>query len=151
MPVARAQVVLDIARPPEIVFDMLSDYDQNVRWQEGVVRSERVGGADPAPGVVVRYVRTLAGRELETEAEMLEVVRPSTLRIKSTNRLFSYIGGYDLAAEGEGTRLRYGGEITTSRLLGPVGKLVAQKFQSQMEGDLARLKTLLESEGPAQA
>lgn len=147
MPIARAQVQLDIARPPEVVFDMLSDYDQNVRWQEGVLRSERVGGAEPAPGVKVRYVRSLAGREVETEAEMLEVVRPSKLRIQSTNRLFSYVGGYDLAPSGDGTRLTYGGEITTSRLLGPVGKLVAGKFQSQMEGDLSRLKALLEAEG----
>lgn len=147
MSVSRAKVVLRVSRSPEAVFDLLSDYDQNVRWQEGVVRSERVGGAAPAPGVIVRYVRTLAGREVQTEAEMLEVVRPTRLRIRSTNALFSYTGGYDLSADGDGTKIVYEGEITTSRLLGPVGRMVAQKFQSQMEGDLSRLKQLLESEG----
>lgn len=145
MPVARAEVNLTIARPPEAVFALLSDYDQNVRWQEGVLRSQRVGGATPAPGVTVRYVRRLAGREVETEAVMEVVDAPSRLRIRSDNRLFSYTGGYDLAPVGEGaTAVRYAGEISTSRLLGPVGKLVAGAFQQQMEGDLQRLKALLE-------
>ncbi len=147
MPVAEAKVELRISRSPEAVFDLLSDYDQNVRWQEGVKTSERVGGAAPAPGVTVRYVRELAGRDVQTEAEMVVVERPHRLRIKSDNRLFSYTGGYDLHADGEGTRLVYAGEIATSRLLGPVGKLVAGRFEAQMRGDLGRLKTLLESEG----
>lgn len=144
MSVARAHTALHIEVPPERVFDTLADYDLNVHWQEGVLTSERVGGAAPAPGVRVRYVRRLAGRDVETEAEMLVVDRPSQLRIRSQNKLFSYEGGYDLVGEGGGTRLTYAGEIHTSRLLGPVGKLVASKFEAQMRGDLERLKGWLE-------
>jgi hypothetical protein len=39
----------------------------------------------------------------------------------------------------------YEGSITTGRLLGPVGRLLAKGFQKQMNSSLERLKTLLET------
>lgn len=140
-----AHVEIRIARPVSEVFDWLSHYDRNVRWQDGVKTSEQITAGEPRVGTRVRYVRTVLGREVETQAEIAELVASQRIRMRSENKLFSYVGGYDLEAAGEGTLVRYRGEIVTSALLGFLGKAVAGKFQEQMEGDLGRLRRLLEA------
>lgn len=144
MATSRARVEIVVARPVVEVFDWLSHYDRNVRWQEGVVTSQQVTPGDPRVGTVVRYVRAVLGQKVETEATIVELVPDRRLRARSENRLFTYLGGYDLEATPGGTRVVYQGEIATSALLGFVGRSVAGKFQEQMEGDLGRLKALLE-------
>lgn len=144
MATSTARVEIVITRPVEEVFDWLSHYDRNVRWQEGVVTSQQVTPGEPRVGTVVRYVRSVIGQKVETEATLVELVPNRKLRMRSENRLFTYLGGYDLDATPTGTRVVYQGEIATSALLGFLGRTVAGKFQEQMEGDLGRLKVMLE-------
>jgi uncharacterized protein YndB with AHSA1/START domain len=148
MATSRARVEIVVARPVAEVFDWLSHYDRNARWQEGVVTSQQVTPGDPRVGTVVRYVRTVLGQKVETEATIVELVPERRLRARSENRLFTYLGGYDLDAVPGGTRVVYEGEIATGALLGFVGRSVAGKFQEQMEGDLGRLKAVLERGPP---
>ena len=110
------------------------------------LRAQRIGiTGPPGVGTKVTYKRKLLGREVETTSEMVAHEPPARLRMKSETALFAYLGGYDLRAEGDRTHLHYQGEITTRPLLGLVGRAIAGQFQSAMEGDLQRLKRLLES------
>jgi uncharacterized membrane protein len=145
---ATADVRIVIQRPVSEVFAYMADYNNNVHWQEGVIRSEQVTPGPPRAGIVVRYVRRLMGREVETTSTMTTHDPDRALRMSSDAGLFTYQGGYDFAPDGEGaTRIHYHGTITTGRLMGFVGKAVAGKFESQMSSDLARLKRLLEGGG----
>ncbi len=145
MPTTRATVELTIHRPVSEVYLWLSHYAWNTKWQEGVLVSEQVSPGEPHVGAKLRYVRKALGREIETTAQIAELVPDRKLRVRSDNSLFTYAGGYDLAPAGTGTKLTYQGEITTRAMLGLVGMAVAKVFQQQMEGDLGRLKALLEA------
>lgn len=142
---ATADVKVTIMRPVSEVFAMMADYARNTEWQDGV--SSSVTDGPPGVGMKVRYVRAVMGRDVETEAEMTVHDVDRRLRMRSTNAVFTYDGGYDFAPAGEGTVVHYKGEITTRALLGFLGKTVAGKFESQMRDDLHRLKRLMESQG----
>lgn len=141
---ATARVTVRIGRPVAEVFDFMSHYDNNVRWQDGVTESRQLTPGEPAVGTKVTYTRNALGRSMTTTSTLVELEKDRKLRMESSSGPIQYRGGYDFFAEGEGTRVEYQGEITTSRLLGPVGVLVAKGFQRAMEGDLQRLKALLE-------
>jgi hypothetical protein len=142
---ASATVTLHISRPVADVFAFVSRYDNNVKWQEGVVSSRQITPGDPGVGTQVAYTRELLGQRAETQAQIIEFDADRRIRIQSKAGPFNYKGGYDFSAEGSGTRVVYRGEIeAASRLLGFLGSAVASRFQTQMESDLGRLKTLLE-------
>lgn len=145
MAVASADVEVIINRPVAEVFGYMADYNNNVNWQEGVVSSRQITAGPPAVGVEVAYVRQLMGRDIEAKARMIAHEPGSKLRMESKSRIYTYTGGYDFSAVDGGTRVHYRGEIKTGALLGLLGKAVVGRFQKQMEGDLRRLKTMLES------
>ncbi|MCB9680997.1 MAG: SRPBCC family protein [Alphaproteobacteria bacterium] len=140
-----ADVQVTIDRPVDEVFAFMARYDNNVQWQEGVTSSVQVTPGEPGVGTQVRYVRSLMGREVTTEATMTACDAGRRLRMHSETALFSYDGGYDFSARGGSTLVHYRGEISTRPLLGLLGRTLAGRFQTQMEGDLQRLKKLLEA------
>ena len=139
---ADVQVVID--RPVADVFAYMANYDNNIHWQDGVVSSRQVTAGDPGVGTQVSYTRQLLGRDISTTSQMVAFELDRKLRMKSDTKLFSYLGGYDFSERDGATHVHYRGEISTKPLLGFVGRALAGKFQTQMEGDLQRLKALLE-------
>jgi len=131
MPEARASRTIVIDRPTAEVFALMTDYRNNPRWQEGLVRVEQ---ADVPPRV---------GSSITTYEEN------HRFRSKSASGKrgpVQYEGGYDFEPAGESaTRVIYEGSIRTGRLLGPVGRLLAKGFHKHMNSSLERLKTLLET------
>lgn len=142
---ATADVTVVIERSVSEVFRMIANYENNVRWQDGVVRATQLTPGDPGVGTRVGYTRKVMGREIDTEAEIVVFEPDARIRIQSDTAVFSYLGGYDFQGSGTSTTVHYRGEITTKPLLGFLGKAVAGKFGSQMSSDLARLKALLEA------
>ena len=142
---ATADVRITIARPLSEVFAYMADYDNNHVWQDGVVSSKQTTAGDPRPGVEVAYTRQVLGRNVDTTATLVVHEPDARLRVRSSSAAFTYEGGYDFEGDETTTHVHYRGEITTSRLLGFVGKALAGKFQTQMESDLANLKRLMES------
>ncbi len=144
MPEARAQRTIVIARPVADVFAYMVDYRNNPRWQEGL---EAVEQADVPPrvGSKIDTTRTVMGRTRTSTIEVTEFEPGKRIRSRSVAGPVDYLGGYDFEPAGEGsTRVIYEGRITTGRLLGPLGKVMARGFQTQMDGNLERLKKLLE-------
>lgn len=151
MATATADVTVTIERPVGEVFAWLASYDRNTEWQEGVVSSRQVTPGPPRLGVEVKYTRMVLGRRIESTSTMVEHQPERRLRMRSETALFAYLGGYDLVADGARTHVHYKGEISTKPLLGFVARGLAGRFQTQMEGDLQRLKELLERAGSAGA
>jgi len=142
---AHASVRITINRPLAEVFEYMADYNRNINWQEGVTRCEVLTPGGPGVGAEIAYTRELLGRSMETRSKMVDYAENERIRIATSGKLFSYMGGYDFEASSGGTLVKYDGEISTSRLLGPAGKLIAANFERQMSKDLQNLKRLLES------
>ena len=148
MPEARASRTIVIERPIAEVFAFMTDYRNNPRWQEGLVRVEQAD-VPPRVGSSITTTRTVMGRTNTTEIRVTTYEENRRFRSNSASGKrgpVQHEGGYDFEPAGESaTRVIYEGSITTGRLLGPVGRLLAKGFQKQMNSSLERLKTLLET------
>lgn len=143
---ASVSVEIRIERPVGEVFAVVTNYDHAVRWQDGVISSRQSTPGDPRVGTQIQYTRKIAGRDFETKAKITRLEADAAIRIESSGKLYTYSGGYDFAPDGDSaTRVTYQGTITTGRLLGPIGKKLATGFESQMTGDLGRLKAMMEA------
>jgi uncharacterized protein YndB with AHSA1/START domain len=116
-----ATVVID--RPIEEVFDFLADGENDPKFSPRVLEIKKT--TDGPPGVGTVYASTVkdAGVKTEREFRITEFERPTRIRWaeQSKNLVTASEGGYDLAPEGEGTR------VTIFNVLeghGP-GKLIA--------------------------
>src|SRR5215204_89085 len=100
-----ATVVID--RPIEEVFAFLADGENDPRFSPRVLEIART--TDGPPGVGTVYASTVkdAGVKTRREFELTRFDPPTRIRWKetSTNLVTAPEGGYDLAPEGDGTRV----------------------------------------------
>ena len=145
---ATAHFEIEIHKPIDEVFAYMQDYRKNDSWQTGIVAVEQQW--PPSVGSTITITRTIVTpiktQETTSTVKFTELVPNERIRTTTTGGPAEYVGGYDYSSTSDGgTKIRYEGKITVSRFIGPLAKFLATRFQSQMEGDLARLKKLLES------
>ena len=106
-----ASVVID--RPVGQVFDFLADGENDPSFSPRVL--EIAKKTDGAPGKGTIYASTVkdAGMKSSREFELTEFERPTRIRWRevSKNAVVVPEGGYDLVADGEGTRLTFFNEL----------------------------------------
>jgi carbon monoxide dehydrogenase subunit G len=102
-----------VARPIEEVFAFLSDGENDPKFSPRVQKIEKI--TDGPPGVGTRYRSTVkdAGMTTKREFELTEFVVPTRIRWaeRSKNAVTAPVGGYDLAPDGEGTRVTVFNEL----------------------------------------
>jgi carbon monoxide dehydrogenase subunit G len=100
-------VVID--RPIEEVFDFLADGTNDPKFSPRVLEIAKT--TDEPPGVGTVYASTVkdAGMKTKREIKLTEFERPTKIRWTevSKNLITAPEGGYDLAPEGNGTRLSF--------------------------------------------
>jgi carbon monoxide dehydrogenase subunit G len=134
----RAEVTVEIARPPEEVFDYLTDVSNLPRWQSGVHSARREGSQ-------IHESRHMLGRELQTTLEVEESERPHVFAIRAVNGPIAFSVRHELEASGDGTRLTVVGEGDAGLLPGFAAGIMARRAEKQFRKDFERLKRLLES------
>ncbi len=96
-----------IDRPIEEVFAFLADGENDKKFSSRVLEIAKT--TDGPPGVGTRYASTVkdAGMKSEREFELTEFEPPTRIRWaeRSKNAVTATEGGYDLVAEGDGTRV----------------------------------------------
>ena len=127
-----------VARPPETVFDYLTDPGNLADWQTSKTSVEQITDGPPRHGTRVRErTRQPGGREFEQVVEFTEFDRPRHVHVHIVEGPYPVDGTWDFAAEGEGTRVRFRAEGELSgamRLLGPVtAMLMARQFRGYHE------------------
>jgi uncharacterized protein YndB with AHSA1/START domain len=142
-----ATVVID--RPIEEVFAFLADGENDPKFSPRVLEISRT--TDGPPGVGTVYASTVkdAGVKTKREFKLTEFEPPTRIRWTeiSKNAVTAPEGGYDLAREGDGTR------VTIYNVLEGhgFGKLIAPlALRSARKGaeDFGRaIKTAVEAEG----
>jgi carbon monoxide dehydrogenase subunit G len=134
----RAEVVVEIDRSPEDVFDYLTDVSNLPSWQSGVHSAERDGD-------LIRESRTMLGRTMDNELQIVDEEPPRLFTLRALHSPIPFSVRHELEPSGGGTRLTVIGEGDTGLLPGFAGKLMARRAEGQFKKDFERLKRLLES------
>jgi uncharacterized protein YndB with AHSA1/START domain len=141
--VIRIELTVEIARPPEDVFELLSDIDRLPEWQTSAVEAHTDGPL--AAGSRVTEKRRLLGRELDTELEIVAYEPPRRLTLRSLGGPVNFTVDHVLAAEAGGTQLRFVAEAQPRGALRLAEPVLARTAEQQFRQDFDRLKGLLES------
>jgi carbon monoxide dehydrogenase subunit G len=141
--VIRIELTIEIARPPQDVFELLSDIERLTEWQTSAVEAHTDGPL--AEGSRVREKRRLLGRELDTELEVVVYERPSKLTLRSLGGPVKFTVDHELVAQAGGTRLRFVAEAQPGGLLRLTEPVLARTAEQEFRRDFDRLKELLES------
>jgi uncharacterized protein YndB with AHSA1/START domain len=101
----RATVVID--RPIDEVFAFLADGENDPKFSSRVLEMAKTTDGPPAVGTVYASTVKDAGMKTKREFKLTEFEPPSRIRWAevSKNLVTAREGGYDLAPEGEGTRV----------------------------------------------
>jgi uncharacterized protein YndB with AHSA1/START domain len=138
---------VDIARPPQDVFAVVTDPARLSEWQPLVVRVEQLQDGPLRQGSRMREVRRIRGKELAQIVEVAEFEPAERFGLRVVEGPLPVHGDLDFSPRSEGgTRVHvhaYGRARGAMRLLEPVlGLGIKREFRQQYR----RLKELLEAE-----
>jgi carbon monoxide dehydrogenase subunit G len=131
----RAELTIEIARPPGDVFAYLTDVSNLPAWQSGVKSAtEREGRIEES--------RSLLGREFDTSLEILESEAPRVFTLRALDGPVPFTVRHELEPTDAGTRLTVTAE---GDVPGFAAGLLARGAERQFRKDFERLKQILES------
>jgi uncharacterized membrane protein/uncharacterized protein YwbE len=131
-----------VAAPPEVVFDIWSNYENFPHFMSNVEKVRDLGN-----GRSHWIVNGPAGTQVEWDAVLTEFVRPELLAWKSEpNSTVQHVGRIRFKPANGGTRVYI--QMSYSPPAGVLGHMVASLFngdpKKQMDEDLLRMKTFIE-------
>ena len=139
----RIENTVEIARPPEEIFEILSDIERLPEWQTSAVEAHTEGPL--AEGSRVTEKRRLLGREVDTELEVVAFQPPRRLTLRSLGGPVKFTVDHELVAHGGGAQLRFLAEARPGGLLRLTEPVLARTAEQEFHRDFDRLKELLES------
>ena len=132
-----------IDRPIDEVFAFLAEGTNDPKFSPRVLEIAKT--TDGPPGVGTRFASTVkdAGMKTKREFELTEFVPPTRIRWaeRSKNLVTAAEGGYDLAPEGTGTRLRIFNVLEghgPGKLLAPLALRQARKGADEFANAIKR-------------
>jgi carbon monoxide dehydrogenase subunit G len=143
---ARAEASVTIDRPVEEVFAFMSNPENDEQWASGISDVAKTSEGPPTIGTTYRGVIRFLGQRLEWTSEVTKY-QPSEAVV------FSVSGGplqleetvsFEPVDEGTKVDVVYEGDPGGLFELG--SRVVVRMWQGQMEGDLAKLKGILEAQ-----
>ena len=143
----RCESTVVVGKPPEAVFPWLVEADKVPRWMTGLERYEPVEPGPLRVGSRIRQELVVSGQRLSFELEVTELAPPERAVLRFEGSGFKAANEYGLVGADGGTRVTWvvSGDTTSfkAKLIAP---MVQAKLQEKHDGDLARLRTLLEGE-----
>ena len=143
----RSEHTVEIEAPRERVFAWLVEPELMLRWIGGLREFQPL---DPGPGVGARsrQVVEVAGRRMHVESRITAFESERLVAAELDGKGFHVDTRHELEDDGAGTtRVRAEAHTRLSGLAGRfLGGLADRGAQRKLEGDLARLKQLVEDE-----
>ncbi len=129
----RIEETFSVARPPEAVFDYMTNPANLASWQTSKTSVEQLTDGPPGLGTRVRErTKPPGGKEFEQIVEFTTFERPRAFHVHIVEGPYPVDGAWDLEPEGAGTRVRFTaeGELHGAmRLLEPITKrMMARQF-----------------------
>ena len=136
-----------IARPPEVVYALITDVEATPRWSTAISRSIRDGSGPLEVGATFTEEATLLGRVIRT-VKVVTSLEENRLYAEAVREgMLPHAVRMTLSPSGAGTLLVFhlsGDPGRAARLFGP---LLGRVLKKQVASDLKLMKRLLES-GP---
>ena len=127
----RVEETVAIARPPEVVFDYMSDPRNLAAWQTSKTSVEQLTPGPPGLGTRVRErTKPAKGKEFEQIVEFTEFDRPHRLHVHIVEGPYPIDGTWTFEPDGAGTRLHFVAEGPLRGLLWlftPLAKLTVRR------------------------
>jgi hypothetical protein len=150
---ARALIIeesVDIACTADALWAMVTDYSSDRLWRPGIAEMTPDPPGPPAVGTRVREVLQSGKRGFVTQSTVTEVGPGMTYRFSGSGTTGKVEGSRTVAAIGaDAATFTYRVEITLAGSFRLMRPLVATTMKKGLEGDLARLRELLERPGGA--
>jgi len=147
--VIRVEHSVVIQRSPEEVFEFIANFDNNSRWQSGILQTRQAPESLTGVGTTVTEVRQFMGRTIDTTGEIVEYEPHSKLWLKSVSGPFDFKGGYTLEPVKGGTKLAVAFDVELSGFFRLAQSLVLRELSKKIESDFKTLKDLLEDQRTA--
>lgn len=151
---ARIEVDVHIASPPEHVWSLLADWEAQPRWMADARSVTVLSPQREGRGTVVRCMTDIAGGLVVTDDMVVtEWDPPRTLAIRHLGRLIRGVGAFELEPARAGTRFTWWEEVDPP--FGGLGEaaatvVVVPLVRRVFRASLADLKRLAEApRGPA--
>jgi uncharacterized protein YndB with AHSA1/START domain len=131
-----------IARPPEAVFALLSDPTRIPSWRPDIVEASPLDGR----GVGARYRETIRFMGKKTQTfEIVEHEPGARLAVRAIDGLsLRPLQRFELAREGDATRLRYAIELPVTGWFRMMGWMLRRMIPRKWRGYAQGLKAALE-------
>ncbi len=147
----RCESTVTVAKRPSDVFPWLLDADKVPRWMTGLEVYEPLEAGPLHVGSRIRQELSVSGQQLRFELEVAELDAPRTAVLRFEGSGFRAANEYavhDAADGGSEVTWVIAGDTTSfkAKLVAP---MVQAKLQEKLDGDLARLRTLLAGEAAA--
>jgi carbon monoxide dehydrogenase subunit G len=146
----RCESTVTIAKPPEEVFPWLIDADKVPQWMSGLEQYEPL---EPGPlhiGSRIHQRLSVSGQNLGFELEVTELAPPRSAVLRFEGSGFKAANQYTVTESAGGAHVVWvvSGDTTSfkAKLVAP---MVQAKLQEKHDGDLARLRALLQGEAAA--
>lgn len=144
---ARVEASVVINRPAEEVSAYLNDIRNAPEWQSGLLEAEQTSEGPVGVGTTFRGVLLFLGRRLEWTSELTEYEPNRKWKEKIAAGRLSLEQSLTFEPVEGGTRVTLVGEGEPRGFFRLADPIVVRMMQRDVEGNLARLKDILEAEG----
>jgi uncharacterized protein YndB with AHSA1/START domain len=145
---AQFKTSLVIRRPVEDVFAFVSNYQNSPRWVSGALEHTKVSVGPIGVGTVIRTTGRAVGLRVEATRIVTAYEPPARYAFKTEYQQMPVTTTFLFEPVQVSTRLTVVVEGEPTGLFKTATPLVLGAIRQQFEGDLRRLKTLLEEQGP---
>ena len=134
-----------IQRPPEDVFDFVTDPTKTALWQTTVDESRQETPGAMAVGTRMTDVRRFLGRRIESQWEVVEHDPPRRSAIRGVSGPIPFTGTYTLEPVEGGTRFACSVELDAHGFFKLAEPIFAAMARRELKSNLGHLKDLLEA------
>ena len=134
-----------IDRPPEDVFDFITNPDNDHLWQAGLISSEWITPEPAGLGSAKRATSRFMGREMEVEVEFVAWNRPNSYAFEAETGPISVAATTRFEAQDSGTLVTVAGQIEASGIVRLAEGYLIRRTEKQDLANFTALKRILEA------
>lgn len=137
---------ITIKRPITKVFDFASHPENTKLWQPEVIEHQLLTDGPMGLGFKMRHVSTFMGRRISTNLEITEFIPNQKITFHVLSGTLPYTIYYIFDSCGKSTRFTYSAVMPSKWYLALLQPLIKSRAKRVIEGDLERLKLIMEKE-----
>jgi len=143
---AQFKTSIVIQRPIEVVFALVSNYQNSSLWVSGALEHQQMTPGPIGVGSVIRTAGHFMGQRVETTRTIIAYEPPVRYGFSSAYQQVPFTNTFVFEPVPNGTRLTATVEGEPTGLYKAAMPLILSLVRQQLEGDLRRLKKLLEEQ-----